>query len=154
VADPFAGAESMEVRHVRQPGAGAAGGNLTYVINDPKAMTALLNEVKIVGVQNDIGIGSIPTSHLTVRRKNGTSFHAGIESDGSLSCYGGIVHLDNKFITALNRQCSEQQKAKINVLEYLPALPEANPVPEVAPSMQSLTAGFKSLSVQYVIGKR
>jgi RNA polymerase sigma factor (sigma-70 family) len=156
LVDPFAGAESIEVRHVAEVGKGrAAGGGATYVINDPKAVAALLKEVKVTAVHNDIAIGSIPSAHLTVRRKDGSTFRAGIESDGSLSCDGGIVHLAEQFITALNRQLSEQEKKKVNVLEFLPAPPEPPSPPQPPlPSARSLTAGFTALEVHYSVGKR
>jgi RNA polymerase sigma factor (sigma-70 family) len=154
VADPLAGAVSIDVRHVAEPGKGRPGGGLTYVIKDPKMVAALLKDAKVVGVQNDIGIGSIPTAHLTVRRKDGSTLKAGIENDGSLSCDGGIVQFDEKFIAALNRQLSEQQKTEVNVLKFLPALPGPEPEPLVPASAKSLTAGFKSLTVQYPIGRR
>ena len=156
VVDPFAGAESIEVRHVAEPGKGrAAGGGATYVIKDPKALAAVLKEVKVEAVQNDIGIGSIPPAHLTVRRKDGSTLRATIESDGSMQCDGGIVHLDERFFTALNRQLSEQEKKQVNVLKFLSAPPEppAPPQPPL-PSARSLTAGFTALEVHYSVGKR
>src|SRR5262249_26288978 len=92
VVDPFAGAESIEVKHVAQPGKGlAAGGGATYVIKDPKALAVVLKAVKVEAVHNDIGIGSIPPAHLNVRKKDGSTFRAGVEGDGALSCDGGLV---------------------------------------------------------------
>jgi RNA polymerase sigma factor (sigma-70 family) len=157
VVDPFAGAESIEVRHVVVPGKGhTAGGGATYVIKDPKKLAALLKEVKVEAVHNDISVGSIPPAHLTVRKKDGSTFRAGIESDGSLSCDGGFVYLDEQFFTALNRQLSEQEKKKVNVLEHLPPPPEPDlpRQPEVWPSLRSLTAGFTELEIHYSVGKR
>jgi hypothetical protein len=155
VVDPFAGAESIEVRHVAELGrAPVAGGGVVYLIDDPRAVAALLKEVKITGAHNDIGVGSIPTAHLTVRRKDGSTFRAGIEGDGSLSCRGGIVYLEGRFITALNRQLSEQEKKKVDVLTFLPAPPAPEPGPDVPSSARSLAAGFASMAVQYPVGKR
>jgi RNA polymerase sigma factor (sigma-70 family) len=159
VADPFAGAESIEVRHLPEVGKRPpAGGGATYVIDDPKAIAALLKEVKIEGVHNDIAVGSIPPAHLTVRRKDGSTFRAGIESSGWLSCDGGFIYLDEQFFTALNRQLSAQQKEKVDVLKFLPAPPEpppaAQPPQPPQPSARSLAAGFESMTVHYSVNKR
>jgi hypothetical protein len=157
VVDPFAGAESIEVKHVAEVGKGkVAGGGATYVIKDPKALAAVLKAVKVVAVHNDIGIGSIPPAHLTVRKKDGSTLRATIEGDGSMQCDGGIVYLDDQFFTALNRQLSEQEKRPINVQEFLPPPPEppVPPVQAVLPSLRSLTAGFTELEVHYSVGKQ
>jgi hypothetical protein len=179
VVDPFAGAESIEVRHAAEPGkGGAAGGGATYVIKDLRALAEVLKAVKVAAVQNTTDqeavyghvvvlkaakgrpvpneiVGLVPAADLTVRKKDGSTFRAGIQCDGLLACDGGIVHLDEQFFAALNRRLSEQEKKKVNVLEYLPAPPAspAPPVQEVPPSLRSLTTGFTTLEVQYSVGK-
>jgi RNA polymerase sigma factor (sigma-70 family) len=150
VANPFAGAESIEVVHSRR----GPGGVHTYQIKDPRALAMLLKAVKITGAQNDMFPGSIPTAHLTVRRKDGTTFAAGVENATCLSTSDGLLYLDEEFIAALGRAVSDDPKQAINLLEFLPALPGLAPKPQPAPSARSLTAGFESLGVQYVVGGR
>jgi RNA polymerase sigma factor (sigma-70 family) len=150
VANPFAGAESIEVVHARL----GPGGVHTYQVKDPKAIATLLKAVKITGFQNDMHPGSIPTAHVTVRRKDGTTFAAGVEDATSLSTTDGLLYLGKDFIATLGRVISDDPKAPVNLLEFLPSLPEPKPQPRVAPSARSLTAGFESLGVQYVVGGR
>jgi hypothetical protein len=150
VVNPFAGAESIEVVHSRR----GPGGVHTYQIKDPRALATLLKAVKITGAQNDMFPGSIPTAHLTVRREDGTSFATGVENATCLSTSYGLLFLDEEFIAALGRAVSDDPKQPIDLLEFLPALPEPAPMPRPAPSARSLTAGFESLGVQYVVGRR
>jgi RNA polymerase sigma factor (sigma-70 family) len=150
VADPFAGAESIEVLHASK----GNGGSLTYKIKDPKAVAALLKTVHITGVHNDIFVGSVPTAHVTVRRKDGTTFEAGVEGATTLSSSYGLLYLKEDFITALGRQLGDESDEPIDLLKFRPAPPAPKPEPRVAPSERSLTAGFKSLTVQYPVGRR
>jgi RNA polymerase sigma factor (sigma-70 family) len=152
VANPFGGATAIEVLH----GGGGKGDETVYVIQDAKALAALLKEVKITGVQNNIFPSCKPPSRLRVRYREGSAFEAGVMSGDSLTCQHGTLHLDPRFFVALNRRLSEQAKKPVDILKPMPALPQpippvGNPV-EVKPSRQSLTAGFKSLGVTYWLG--
>jgi RNA polymerase sigma factor (sigma-70 family) len=152
VANPFAGATALELIH----GGGGKGDETVYVIQDAKALAALLKEVKITGVQNNIFPSCEPPSRLRVRYREGSAFEAGVMSGDSLTCRYGTLYLDPRFFVALNRRLGEQAKKPVDVLKMMPTLPRpvppmGNPV-EVKPSRQSLTAGFKSLGVTYWLG--
>jgi hypothetical protein len=151
VADPFAGTEAIEVHHRRQgPGDGR-----TYRIQDAEAVAELLRLLDVKAVHNDSFPGSIPTAQLTFRRKDGTTFEAGLEGEGDeLACLSssfGLLYVSQGFVTALNRRTGNPDG--IDLREFLPAGPTPKPEPEVPPSERSLTAGFRSLSVEYTVGR-
>jgi hypothetical protein len=149
VANPFAGAVSIDVRHgALPPGTGRA-----YVIKDSDAVAALVKAAKVTAVHNDMFPSSIPPAELTVLRQDGTTFQAGVEDGHSLSCTTGLVYVSEDFFTALNLRLSEQEKAPVVVTQFLP--PPVQPAPPpVKASDRSLTAGFTALTVGYSVDAR
>jgi hypothetical protein len=155
VANPFAGATALEVLH----GGGGKGDETVYVIQDATTLAALLKEVKLTGVQNNIFPSCEPPSRLRVRYREGSAFEAGVMSGDSLTCRHGVLYLDPRFFVALNRRLGEQTQKPVDVLKMMPAQPRpVPPVPPmgnpvaVKPTRQALTAGFKSLGVTYWLG--
>ncbi len=149
MVDPFAGAESIEVQHLRQ----GPGPVRTYILKDPKALATLLKTVKITAVHNDMFIGSIPKAQLTVTRKDGSTFHAGVEGEETLSSMYGIITLKEEFLTTLGKLIGAANEP-VDLTVHLPALPDPKAPPFVKPSERSLTAGFRSLTIQYFVGGR
>jgi len=148
VADPFAGAESIEVRH-SQTGSGVP---RVYQIQDAKAVAAVVKAAKITGIRNDVFVGCIPTARLIVRRRDGTTFPASFAGDTALSCDTGMFTVDDGFITALNRAVSDLAEAPVNLMEFLPAPPGTFIKPAPPPSPKSLATGFTSLEVTFAAG--
>jgi RNA polymerase sigma factor (sigma-70 family) len=152
VANPFAGATALEVLYR----GGENGDETVYVIREATALAALLKEVKITGVQNNIFPSCEPPSRLRVCYREGSAFEAGVTSGDSLTCQHGMLYLDPRFFVALNQHLSKQANRPVDVLKMVPARPRAvppvgNPV-AAEPSRQALTAGFRSLGVTYWLG--
>jgi RNA polymerase sigma factor (sigma-70 family) len=149
VADPFAGAQAIEVEHHAQPG----GGSRTYHIKDARTVAAVAKAARITGIRNDMFVGCIPTTELAVRRRDGSSFRASFAGGDSVSCDTGLFTLDDGFFTALGRAVSDANNASVNLREFLPAPPVADNKPPPA-TVKSLAAGFTALEVTYLLSGR
>jgi RNA polymerase sigma factor (sigma-70 family) len=151
LANPFAGAEVLGVEHVRR----GPGGNRTYVIKDPKVIAALVGTDPVIGIQNGIAVGLSPNAWLTVRHKDGSTFRTMIGSDDYLYPNNATLRMRRGFIAELERRLSAQEGSPIDLGTALPAVAGANRPPRGVPaSARSLTAGFKSLTIQYFAAKR
>jgi RNA polymerase sigma factor (sigma-70 family) len=150
VANPFAGAESIEVRHSRMGG----GAPTVYTISDAKQVAALVKAAKIIGIRNDVFAGCIATAEIVVHHRDKTIFRASFSGDGCLMVDTGLVTLDEGFFTPLNRAVSDKSDAPVNLREFLPADPATVAKPAPPPTAKSLASGLKSLAVTYLIGDR
>jgi hypothetical protein len=149
LAQPFAGAAEIEVRH-RQAGTGVP---RVYLIKDRQTVTAVVRAARITGIRNGVYSGCLPTAELVVRRGDGSTFEASLGSDTCLSSNFGLFNLDEGFFTALGRAAAGPGKPPIDLRKFLPAPPGAfvKPVPATA---KSLASGFTSLEVTYLVGER
>src|SRR5688572_26766624 len=109
-ADPFAGTRAIEVRHAGQ----------TYRVVEPDAVTAVLGELKVDAVWNDVGRASIPPAWVTFHKTDGTSVKAGLENDGVLSVGGGLVWPEGglRFARALGRHVAGEGRPPVDLLEF------------------------------------
>ncbi len=148
VADPFAGAESIEVRHFHDGGGPAA----VYRVTDPKKVAAVVKAAKVVGIQNDVFTGCINVAEITVRRRDGTTFAASFSPGGGcLSCETGLFDVGDDFFDALDRAVSDNSDKPVKLREFLPALPGTFVKPAPAPTAKSLASGLKSIEITYVV---
>jgi RNA polymerase sigma factor (sigma-70 family) len=149
VANPFAGAEWIEVRHSRDGG----GPQRVYQIKDAKKVADVVKAAKIIGIRNDMFAGCIPTAEFIVHRRDGTTFRASFAgTDGCLSCDTGTFALDEGFFTALERAVSDNSDEPVNLGKFLPAAPGTFVKPAPPPDAKSLAGGFTSLTVTYLLG--
>jgi RNA polymerase sigma factor (sigma-70 family) len=150
--DPFAGTTSIEVRHT--------GLNLSksYHIRDPRVVAALLAELKITCIQNNIARGNIPPAWLTFHKKGGDSLRVSLADDETLQFYMGEVHIHRSFVDALNKHLSKIETRPVNLVQFLPGseLPPPNrPRPRIVPpSLRALQGDWKELSVMFTVGGR
>jgi RNA polymerase sigma factor (sigma-70 family) len=148
VADPFAGAESIEVRHFHDGGGPPA----VYRVTDPKKVAEVVKAAKVVGIQNDSFLGCIAVADFTVRRRDGSTFNASFSPGGGcLSCETGTFTLADGFFTALERAVSDNSDKPVKLREFLPAAPGTFVKPAPAPDAKSLTSGLKSLDITYLV---
>jgi RNA polymerase sigma factor (sigma-70 family) len=147
-ANPFADAESIEVRH-HQLGTGVA---RVYHITDAKAVAAVVRAARITAIRNDMFVGCIPTGSLIVHGRDGSVFRASFAGGATLSCDTGLFTVDEGLITALGRAVSAGTAEPVDLLERLPAPPGTFVKPTPPPSPKSLTTGFTSLEVTFALG--
>jgi RNA polymerase sigma factor (sigma-70 family) len=150
VADPFAGAESIEVRHMRLGGA-----QVVFRITDPKKVAAVVKAAKIIGIQNDVFTGCLPSAEFTVRRRDGTLFTASFSSGGGcLSCETGLFSVEDGFFDALDQAVSYNSDKPVKLRESLPADPNIFVKPAPPPTGKSLASGLRLLEITYLLGDR
>jgi RNA polymerase sigma factor (sigma-70 family) len=149
VADPFAGAVALEVHHAQQ----GTGVPRVYHIKDADKVAAVLKAAKITGIQNDMFAGCIPTATLIVHRRDGTTFRAAFNGSGCVSCDTGTISVDEGLIAALGRAVGDGTKP-VDLTQFLPAPPGAFVEPTPPPSPKSLTSGFTSLEVTFLLGNQ
>ena len=146
-ADPFAGSTAIEVRH--------GGGH--WRIDEPQVVARLLGALRVTGIENGVGRGSIPPTHLAFHKPDGTVLRASLEDDGVIG-HGGLIYIEDGFAAALSREVSARAKRPVNLLKWDRSAPPATttaPAPTyVEPSERSLTAGFRALDVSYLGGPR
>jgi RNA polymerase sigma factor (sigma-70 family) len=150
VADPFAGAEWIEVRHTQQ----ASPVYRVYNIKDPKVVEGVLKAFKLVGIQNDVHAGCIPSATVVAHFPGGKSFKASFSGTCSLSCDAGTLSVSESFFAALSKAVSDLERSPVKLGEFLPA-PEGvfvEPTPKV--TAKSLESGFTELTVTYLIGRQ
>jgi RNA polymerase sigma factor (sigma-70 family) len=148
LANPFAGAESIEVRHTHEGG----GEPQVYRVTDPKKVAEVVKAAKIVGVQNDVFAGCIPSATVIVRHRDGTTFSAGFSGGGCLYCDTGTFMLDDDFFDVLDKAVSDNSDKPVKLREFLPANPGIFVKPAPAPTAKSLASGLKSLQITYLVG--
>jgi RNA polymerase sigma factor (sigma-70 family) len=150
IADPFAGAEWVEVRHSRR----ASLGYQIYRITDKQAVTAVVKAAKIIGVQNDVAAGCLPSAWVIIHYPGGRTFTASMCGSGdTLMCDGGILTFADGFTDALEKAVAAEAKMKVNLGEPLPA-PEGTFAPPSPPATaKNLESGFKALDVTYSVGR-
>jgi hypothetical protein len=163
LANPFAGAESIQVRHSRLGAGGisndvivglipTAPGSRVYRITDAKKVADVVRAARITGISNDVFVGCVPTAEVIVRHRDGTAFRASFARGRCLSCDTGTFTMDEGFFAALERAVSDNGKAPIQLREFLPAAPAAFVKPAPRPSPKSLAGGLTSLEVTYLVG--
>ncbi|HEV3259406.1 MAG TPA: sigma-70 family RNA polymerase sigma factor [Gemmataceae bacterium] len=148
-ADPFAGTEWIEVKR-----AALGPGARTYGIKEPKVVASLLTKLRITAVHNDFASSNIPPAWLDFHKKDGSTFAVSLANDGTIQAWSAEIRVDRAYISALNRHLSEKTGHAVDVLQFLPSPPASKAQPIVRPTLDSLNAGFNSLSVQYTMGKR
>jgi RNA polymerase sigma factor (sigma-70 family) len=153
IADPFAGAEWIELRQTHN----AAPGYRVYQIKDPQAVAAIVKVAKVIGVDNGIAAGCIPTATVIAHLPGGKTFSGGMCGGGeTLMCDGGILTLADGFGDALNKAATAEAKVKVDLTQFALAPPEGavvNPAPP-QPTAKNLESGFSMLSVTYLVGRK
>ena len=145
-ADPFVGTKSLEVEHV-----GGGPGENTYVIDEPEVVASLLRELKITRIVNDMAIGLVPSAWVTFIKQDGDKLRTAFHDDRTLGIRSSEVTIGSGFLAALNRHLGKKTGKAVNLLEFVKA-PRTVKVPPLVPaSAKSLTAGFTSFEVSYVM---
>jgi hypothetical protein len=148
VANPFAGAESIQV-HQRQF---ASGVPRVYQIKDAASVAAVVSSAKITGIRNDIFGLCMPPAELIVHYRDGSTFRASL-GNAVLSCDAGMFTVDEGFITALSRAVSDDTRSPVDLLTSLPAPAGTFVKPPPPGTVKSLAAGFTSVQVTFSLGK-
>ncbi len=140
-ADPFAGTESLEVKHAFSPE--------SYVIDEREVVASLMRELKITRIENHIHAGLEPTAWVTFVKQDGHKLTTGVHHGDSdtLGIGGSEVHIGSGFLAALNRHLSKTTGKVVNLLKS--AKTSVRVPPLVPASAQSLTTGFTSFEVSY-----
>ncbi len=154
VVNPFAGAEWIEIRHSHQ----ASAVYRVYNIKDPQVLAGVLKAFKIVGIQNDVHTGCIPSTTVVAHFPGGKSFRASFSGTCSLACDAGTLSVDESFFAALSKAASDLEKTPVDLGKFLPA-PEGTfvqppPKPNAKVAAKSLESGFTELEVNYLIGRQ
>jgi hypothetical protein len=151
VADPFAGATEVEVKHFSKTG----GAPHTYHLKDPMVVAQVVKAARITAIQNGVFTGCIPSARVTVRHRDADPFNVSFTGDCTLSCDFGTFRLDEGFFDALDRAVSDDAKRSVRLREFLPDVPANNPWPPAGkPTARSLASGFTSLEVTYLLDGR
>jgi len=145
-ADPFAGTKSLEVKHV-----GGGPGENTYVIDQPEVVASLVRELKITRIENDMALPLEPTAWVTFIKQDGDKLGTAVHDGRSLGIRDSEVDIGSGFLAGLNRHLSKTTGKVVNLLQFAKA-PRTAKVPALVPaSAQSLTSGFTSFEVSYVM---
>jgi RNA polymerase sigma factor (sigma-70 family) len=149
VTEPFAGAESIEVEHYSM-----GGRPRVYHVTDAKKVAAVVKAVKITGIDNGMFPGCKTPANLIVRRRDGSTFYAGIMGRDGLTTDTGTVTLDEGFVSALGRAVSDDPKAPVDLTELRPAGNDTVNSPPKQARPESLESGFASLDVTYLLNNK
>jgi RNA polymerase sigma factor (sigma-70 family) len=149
-ANPFAGTTAIGVEHR------ALGGPWrTQRIDDPDKVAALMKLLTIRAFRNDFAQGNIPASQLTFHKKGKESFNVTLDSQGTFqSLQGSEIYVDPAFLAGLQRQLADRDGQEPNLTQFLPAPPKKEQPPATPTTLETLQAGFKAFTVQYLRGRQ